>query len=116
MKITLIKLFDGKVLRRLTHWYLLLIPFAGISQFVADDFTDNRLITSGISFLEDPQGKMDFASVSNSHSFIPVSKEVPNFGISPSVYWLKVEIFSPKQHNNLLLRSEERRVGKECRS
>lgn len=52
----------------------------------------NIYVSSGISFIEDKNGTLTFDEIVNSANFQPVKKTVPNFGISPSTYWLRVQI------------------------
>jgi two-component system NtrC family sensor kinase len=73
------------------------------AQFDASRLNENTMVNNGISFLEDKEGKLGIEDVMNSNAFQKVENDVSNFGISPSTYWLKVQIFSAKQSENLLL-------------
>jgi two-component system NtrC family sensor kinase len=61
-----------------------------ISETPGNTFSVN--FSSGVYFLEDKNGTMDFNQVRASGNFRPVPTDVPNFGISPSVFWLKLLI------------------------
>ncbi|MBL7933226.1 MAG: hypothetical protein JNL60_15075, partial [Bacteroidia bacterium] len=59
---------------------------------VSGEITKNIPVSKGISFIEDKEGKFTFAEIEKSKDFKPVTSDVPNFGISTSTFWLKVEI------------------------
>ena len=55
-------------------------------------FESSAKITEGISFIEDKDGSLKFTDVLRSRNFSKVETDVPNFGISNSVFWLKIRI------------------------
>jgi two-component system NtrC family sensor kinase len=83
---------------------LILMIKLGNAQFkVTGEINKNMLVNEGISFIEDKEGKLTFADVVRSDQFSPVKAEAPNFGISPSTFWLKVEIQNSAQKENYRL-------------
>ena len=73
---------------------LLLAKFAN-AQILISEAPDQKLfvnLNNGISFIEDKEGKLTFEEVIRSKNFSPVGKDVPNFGITNSAYWLKLQI------------------------
>jgi two-component system, NtrC family, sensor kinase len=72
---------------------LLFIAQTAFSQYeLAGDINGNRLIEQGISFIEDPSGTLDVTQVIKSPEFKAVIADAPNFGISPSTFWLRIQI------------------------
>lgn len=65
--------------------------------YVMDDMSSNVLLKQGLSFLEDKDGKMSFSEIHASKNFSPVVNAAPNFGISNSVFWLKVRVFNKNE-------------------
>jgi two-component system, NtrC family, sensor kinase len=64
-------------------------------QMVIDTpLTANRLVDHGISFIEDKTGTLTFDKVKTDTDFRPVQADAPNFGISPSTFWLRVRLLS----------------------
>jgi two-component system NtrC family sensor kinase len=59
---------------------------------IKQGFNSSVIITSGISFLEDKENKMEFGQVLRSTAFTAIATDVPNFGISNSSFWLKIRI------------------------
>ncbi len=56
------------------------------------DLKQTVFVDKGISYIEDKEGKLTFDDIQKSDKFLPVESDVPNFGISPSTYWLRVQI------------------------
>jgi two-component system, NtrC family, sensor kinase len=86
----------------LAAMFALLRPAA--AQFVLEgEVRSNQLIRSGISFVEDPSGTLTFTQVAQLGTFVPVSDETPNFGISQSVFWLKIQLLNRTDEVRYLL-------------
>jgi signal transduction histidine kinase len=65
------------------------------AQFVIDQEPAGNLgVSKGISFIEDKKGTLSIDQVFESTAFQPVSDEIPNFGISPSTFWLKISLLN----------------------
>jgi two-component system NtrC family sensor kinase len=62
--------------------------------FVIHQLSDNVLLQKGVSFFEDKSASLTFEEIKDRADFIPVSTSAPNFGISNSVFWLKVNVFN----------------------
>jgi two-component system NtrC family sensor kinase len=73
------------------------------AQVITGAENENLLITNGISFVEDRAGTLGFKDVYRSDKFQPFTKGVPNFGVTPSTYWLKIEISSEINTENYRL-------------
>ncbi len=76
--------------------FLLAVTLASLQNYaqlvISGQITNNLPVSTGISYLEDKTGTLNFASIERSEQFIPVKTQVPNFGISTSTFWLKVKI------------------------
>ncbi|WP_317899990.1 sensor histidine kinase [Aurantibacillus circumpalustris] len=76
-------------------FFLFLLGKLSIAQIVVTEPQTQKLnvnFNNSIFFIEDKSGKLTFNEVINSNDFTPVKKNVPNFGITNSAYWLKMEI------------------------
>jgi two-component system NtrC family sensor kinase len=65
------------------------------AQIMVSDAPDQGLnvnLNNGISFIEDKKGTLSFDEIRKSRDFVRLEKSVPNFGISTSAFWLKLEI------------------------
>ena len=76
---------------------LLLTLFSATASEVYMDEREVYLLGSSIDYLEDATGTLTIEDVRNK-AFADLHQEVPNFGFSSSVYWLKVTIF-PERAN-----------------
>ncbi len=54
-------------------------------------------------FLLDSTGKLNFEQVRNSNAFKPCESKVPNFNITKSAVWLKVNIQNGSERSNIFL-------------
>lgn len=59
---------------------------------ISKQVTNNIPVSTGVSYLEDKTGNFSFNEVEKSNEFKPVESDVPNFGISTSTFWLKVQL------------------------
>jgi two-component system, NtrC family, sensor kinase len=87
-------------------FYLFIICFLNqnlSSQLVVELVQKNILVDKGIQFLEDRTGTLTINEVIGSEDFKPVNNTVPNFGISASTYWLKINIYSKVKNENIRL-------------
>ena len=84
---------------------LFLITKLGHAQMViSSEVNANVPVHKGISYLEDKDSKLSLSDVVKlSGSFIPIEKDVPNFGISRSTYWLRVQIRNTTHRENFVL-------------
>ncbi|QTA83938.1 Two component system response regulator histidine kinase, 7TM-DISM domain-containing [Desulfonema limicola] len=77
------------------------LPAAGnISRVTLDSQTEKYVLGRHIYFLEDKQGQWSIHDIQKSplsEKFILSDQDVPNFGFSSSVYWLKITLFAPDQ-------------------
>jgi len=78
---------------------LLTLIFSGLKVsaqdfFVIRQLSENILLQKGVSYLEDTSDSLSFEDVKDRTDFIPVSTSAPNFGISNSVFWLRIKIFN----------------------
>jgi two-component system, NtrC family, sensor kinase len=81
----------------MTRLYTFLLSFSlafaiHAQHIITKDFDSQILITSGISYFEDKENNLGFTEVLKSGSFAPIEKDVPNFGISPSTFWLRIRV------------------------
>ncbi len=71
---------------------------------LSGEVTVNQPVHRGISYLEDKEGKLGIVDVlKQPGNFIPVNKDVPNFGISPSTFWLKIQVQNKTHRENYVL-------------
>lgn len=85
--------------------FILLLSTLGRAQMIlSGEVNANRPVHRGIYFLEDKEGKLGFADVlGQAGNFKPVEKDVPNFGISASTYWLRIQVQNKTHHEKYLL-------------
>lgn len=80
----------------MTRLYLLCIvlisTFSSSAQLIVSDENKNIGVNKGISFIEDKTGALTFSEVIKQNNFKPVTSDVPNFGISTSSFWLRIQI------------------------
>ncbi|MES2881697.1 MAG: 7TM diverse intracellular signaling domain-containing protein, partial [Bacteroidota bacterium] len=82
------------------YWFILFLftGFSAIARQPATVITNRNELTNiahQIFYLEDTSGIKDFAQVSNSEeadSFQPFNKPFVNFGLSPSAFWMRLEL------------------------
>jgi len=82
---------------RSRFWFIALLLLAKFfnAQILVSESPDEKLLVklnNSISFIEDKNGQLKFEDVRKSTHFKPVGKDVPNFGITSSAFWLKLEI------------------------
>jgi two-component system, NtrC family, sensor kinase len=63
----------------------------------------NIEVSRGISFLEDKSGKLTINDVVQNAGLKPVKEQSPNFGISPSTFWLKISLLNQMPDENYIL-------------
>ena len=82
-----------------------LIAHVGRAQMViSGEVNTNLPVHQGISFLEDKDGKFSLLEiVKQRNKFVPVETDVPNFGISSSTYWLKIQIKNQTSREHFML-------------
>lgn len=74
-------------------FFFLVSKFCNAQMVMSGEVTANLPVHSGISYLEDKKGTLGFTDIFKlKEKFEPVNKDVPNFGISSSAYWLKIKI------------------------
>ena len=74
---------------------VVLIAKLSNAQVLVSEGSDQKLIVNfnnNVSYLEDKSGSLAFDDVMTSNAFLPVGKDVPNFGITNSTFWLKLQI------------------------
>lgn len=86
------------------YWLFLFLITLGNSSlaqnfYVINDLPANVVMKEGLSYLEDKNGTLDFETIREREDFLPVITSAPNFGISNSVFWLKVRVFNASQQN-----------------
>jgi two-component system NtrC family sensor kinase len=62
------------------------------SQIVISDVNKIYNVDKGISYIEDKKGVLPFNSILKSNNFLPITSSVPNFGITTSTIWLKIQV------------------------
>ena len=75
-----------------------LVCFSQIT--LSEELNENKLINKGISYIEDKESKLSLNQILETKEFIPINKDVANFGISPSTYWLKLEVNNKTSKEN----------------
>src|SRR6218665_1341376 len=85
--------------------FLLLLSILSHAQMIlSGEVRANSPVHTGIYYLEDKEGKLGFADVvGQTGNFKPVEKDVPNFGISASTYWLRIRLQNKTHHERYLL-------------
>ncbi|WP_445364215.1 ATP-binding protein [Microbulbifer sp. ANSA003] len=64
-------------------------------ELILDHATDRQLLSSQMSFLEDPNGQMDIMGImefTSSERFMPYGQKPRIFGYTDSTFWLKLKI------------------------
>ncbi|MES2703576.1 MAG: 7TM diverse intracellular signaling domain-containing protein [Bacteroidota bacterium] len=89
-----------------TKIILLLVIFAlcGGNYTHAQTSPSSSPVVTDISMLEDKSGSLDAAAVMKSGEFKHVDVATPNYGLTESVYWFKVNVANHSQENDLLLK------------
>lgn len=82
---------------------LFICHIANGQTFTYTDSSKVFIIGKQVQVLEDPAGAMTFEQVRNTAAFKPSDKDVPNFGISKSVYWLKMSVANQATDLRILL-------------
>lgn len=85
------------------RWLFIFLLLAKLSnaQILISEAPGQKLVVNlnnSISYIEDKTGKLTFEQIVNSNSFVPVGKDVPNFGITTSAYWLHLPIKNTTHH------------------
>lgn len=62
------------------------------AQIIISDVNKSYNINKGVFYIEDKKDTMPFSTILKSDNFIPVTKDIPNFGITTSAYWLKIQV------------------------
>ncbi len=91
----------------LTSLIVLLLGICTASAQLPADISRGRstLVKSHqVVYFEDSSGTMDFGQVRGSAHFQPIKGLVPNFGISPSTYWLRFSVHNLTGQSALLIR------------
>lgn len=73
------------------------------AQFVYTNTSGRVQLTSDIYYFKDTSGKMGIAQVHNSSLFQKSESKVLNFGITQSVYWLKIDILNKSDFSKLII-------------
>lgn len=81
--------------------FLILFFLHGVVAALAQTAGD-EMVTS-LSFLEDKEGTLSASDVSG-REFVRENVKVPNYGLTKSVYWLKVQVSNSHRRNNLALK------------
>ena len=94
------------------YCYLLMVVFLGIYPTIiysannvileVDGLSYNKLIGKKIHYLEDKNNNLEIEEVIQSNDFKLSQKDVPNFGITNSAFWLKVIIKNESEEILLL--------------
>ncbi len=86
-------------------WLLAILIVPGwLSAQVVFDNSENVLLLKGeIQILEDSSGELTFDNVLLSENFKPSEFNIPNLGISSSVFWLKFELENRTDNHELLI-------------
>ncbi|PQJ11375.1 hypothetical protein CJD36_006125 [Flavipsychrobacter stenotrophus] len=71
--------------------------------FVYTDSNQVNIVGKYVGVFEDPTNQLTFDEVRLADKFKPSEKEVPNFGITNSTYWLKLEVENKTTDPRLLL-------------
>ena len=71
--------------------------------FTYTDPAQANIIGKNVGVYEDKTSRKTFEEVRQINQFSPSEKEVPNFGITKSTYWLKVEVENTTAEPRLLL-------------
>lgn len=91
----------------------ILLPTFVYSTEIVEWKEDTKKIALGkyISILEDKEKKFSLADIQHfphSENFIPSDKEIPNFGITESAFWIRFSIKNPTNHSiDLLLELDQ---------
>lgn len=81
--------------------YFILVFLCGVVDAVAQNAVAN-MITS-VSYLEDKDGNLAAADVA-ARAFTKETKKTPNYGLTKSVYWFKVQVSNHQHMDNLALK------------
>jgi len=73
-----------------------------VSVNVDGGFTSEDL-SSRITVLEDSSHTLDFSAVENSHDFVAVPENGPNFGFSHSAWWVRLNLVNSQPHDRELI-------------
>ncbi|MEJ7736492.1 MAG: 7TM diverse intracellular signaling domain-containing protein [Chitinophagaceae bacterium] len=68
------------------------------NKIIIDKNLTSKIIAHEIYFLEDATGKLEFADVLHSTEFIFLNKELVNFKVSRSTFWLKFVVRNKDNH------------------
>jgi len=76
-------------------FFVFLITKLSNSQILVSETPDQKIVVdfnNSISYIEDKSGTLTFEEIRKSSDFVPVGKDVPNFGITNSAFWLRLQI------------------------
>lgn len=69
-------------------------------RIIIDSTLTSKFIGKELDYLEDKVGKMEFEQIFRSDKFMPLKKDIANFQVSGSVYWLKITIANKNNDKN----------------
>ncbi len=93
-----------------TIFYLVVFAVALFTQgsakgqsFVYTNANEVNIVGKQVGVYEDPTNTKTFEAIRSANQFKPSEKEVPNFGITSSTYWLKIDLGNQTTDPKLLL-------------
>jgi len=92
------------LLRRHSLFFILLFTIQLNAQTVLNqNLKSNQFLKEGIYFFEDKKSEFTLEQIIQQSKFQPVGENGTNFGISPSTFWLKIEIYNKTKENSFRL-------------
>lgn len=90
---------------KLCCFLLLALHFNAYSfkKIIIDNTLHAALIAREVDYIEDRKGNLDFKDIVHSDRFIPYQKEVIDFKVSKSTFWLKFTVVNVNNPNSILL-------------
>jgi signal transduction histidine kinase len=88
---------------------IFLLGFA-LSFAQAENTETNPQINFTLSYLEDPDGQLDFKDIKN-REFTLLDSQSPNYGLTNSVYWFKIDLHNPTDASKLLLKIQNATIS-----
>ena len=83
---------------------ILLINLLSVNaQLIISDDNIYYTVNKGISYSEEKLNTLSLADVIKQNKFIPVTSDVPNFGISTSSFWLRIQVKNITHHETFRL-------------
>ena len=71
---------------------------------LTDFFHSTHLKFNAISILEDPSHSLTFEDIEGSDQFVENQEQIPNFGFTKSVYWLKIKLINHSDYQQWVIK------------